>query len=103
MNVKKFQKTVENFTCENCGAEVIGNGYTNHCPKCLFSKHVDIYPGDRFESCLGLMKPIAVEQKRDDFILVFQCQKCNFIRKNKVQPTDDFEKVLEVAKKRKLE
>ena len=24
-----------------------GNGYTNHCPKCLWSKHVDINPGDR--------------------------------------------------------
>lgn len=23
--------------CEHCSAEVLGTGYTNHCPKCLWS------------------------------------------------------------------
>jgi len=42
-----FTRNIENFTCERCGAAVEGNGFTNHCPACLCSKHVDINPGDR--------------------------------------------------------
>lgn len=38
---KNFTRVIEDFICENCGTEVKGNGYTNHCPKCLWSKHVD--------------------------------------------------------------
>ena len=56
--MKKFTKRKENFICENCGHFVVGNGFTNHCPNCFFSKHVDINPGDRLCSCNGLMKPI---------------------------------------------
>ncbi|MEK7158524.1 MAG: RNHCP domain-containing protein, partial [Patescibacteria group bacterium] len=44
---RTFQRRVEDFTCESCGAQVTGDGYTNHCPQCLVSKHVDVYPGDR--------------------------------------------------------
>ncbi|MFA6992594.1 MAG: RNHCP domain-containing protein, partial [Candidatus Gracilibacteria bacterium] len=39
---KRFSRTIEDFVCEKCGAKVKGDGYTNHCPKCLWSKHVDI-------------------------------------------------------------
>jgi len=46
---KKFQKRIENFTCEKCGLFVKGTGYTDHCPNCLWSKHMDINPGDRKE------------------------------------------------------
>jgi rubrerythrin len=87
--MKKFQKKIENFICENCGNEVIGNGYTNHCPKCLYSKHVDINPGDRKCKCEGLMEPIHLEQKNGNFIIVHRCIKCGFIKKNKAQDDDD--------------
>ncbi|MDR2527236.1 MAG: RNHCP domain-containing protein [Rickettsiales bacterium] len=87
--VKVFQKKVENFICENCGEKVSGNGYTNHCPKCLYSKHVDINPGDRLCECMGLMKPIDLEQKNGKFIIVHKCVNCGFIRKNKVCENDD--------------
>ena len=36
-----FIRKTEDFICENCGAVVVGNGYTNHCPACLYSKHVE--------------------------------------------------------------
>ncbi|MFN2146641.1 MAG: RNHCP domain-containing protein, partial [Anaerolineales bacterium] len=36
----KFQRRIEYFICEHCGAEVSGVGFTNHCPVCLWSKHV---------------------------------------------------------------
>ncbi len=88
--MKKFQKRVENFICENCGEEVIGNGFTNHCPKCLYSKHIDINPGDRMANCEGLMKPIDLEQKNGSFVIVHKCEKCGFIRKNKVCEGDNY-------------
>ena len=74
VKVKKFQKRKEDFVCEHCGAEVKGNGYTNHCPKCLWSKHVDIFPGDRLEDCGGLMEPVAVEAKKaGKYTIVHKC------------------------------
>ena len=55
MNNKKFTMIDESFICENCHKKVNPLGYTarDHCPYCLYSKHVDINPGDRKESCHG--------------------------------------------------
>ncbi len=86
---KKFIKNQEDFTCDNCGAEVLGTGYTNHCPHCLWSKHVDIDPGDRAETCGGLMKPISVIKQGDNFILIHQCLDCGEERRNKAAVDDD--------------
>lgn len=46
MKTKKFTKIDEEFICENCGKQVEKLGYTcrNHCPSCLYSKHVDVNP-----------------------------------------------------------
>ena len=97
--MKNFTKKVENFICENCGKSVIGNGYTNHCPFCLYSKHVDINPGDRSCTCGGLMKPIEIQQKNGEFVILHKCIKCGFERKNKVQENDDINKIIEISKK----
>ncbi len=96
--MKKFTRTTENFVCEHCGAEVKGNGYTNHCPKCLYSKHVDVNPGDREADCGGLMEPIDFEMKNGSYVIVHKCQKCGFVRKNKVSEDDDFQAVLQLAR-----
>lgn len=95
-----FRKTVEDFTCEHCGAEVRGTGYTNHCPRCLWSKHVDIDPGDRAEQCGGMMKPIAVEGGSPEYILVHQCTVCGIERRNKVNGKDDTDALAAIAKAR---
>ncbi|MEK7061411.1 MAG: RNHCP domain-containing protein, partial [Patescibacteria group bacterium] len=43
-----FVKKIEDFVCKVCGTKVKGTGYTNHCPNCLYSLHVDEeVPGDR--------------------------------------------------------
>ena len=41
-----FKVIDEGFICENCGRKVEPLGYScrNHCPYCLYSKHVDIEP-----------------------------------------------------------
>ena len=93
----KFKRTIENFICEKCGTAVIGNGYTNHCPNCLYSKHVDINPGDRACECMGLMKPINILQKNGEFIILHKCEKCGFERKNKVNETDNYNSILSIA------
>lgn len=96
--MKTFQRTREDFVCEHCGAEVKGDGYTNHCPHCLYSKHVDINPGDRAEECGGLMEPVDLELKDGRYILVHRCQKCGFTRRNKVDDGDDFNAVLKLSR-----
>lgn len=95
---KKFTRTIEHFTCHHCSTQVSGNGYTNHCPECLWSKHVDINPGDRLESCSGLMEPISVELKKGTYIITHRCQRCQFTRKNKTSPEDSFECILELVR-----
>jgi rubrerythrin len=95
---KLFQKKVEDFICEKCGQKVVGDGYTNHCPKCLWSKHVDINPGDRASECQGMMRPIKVEVEKGDYILIHICEKCSFVRRKKVETEDNFDEILKIAK-----
>jgi predicted RNA-binding Zn-ribbon protein involved in translation (DUF1610 family) len=97
----QFQKNKENFVCEMCRAEVVGDGYTNHCPECLWSKHVDVNPGDRAEVCGGMMEPIAVEKKGDEYIILHKCVKCGFERKNKAVKADSFDQLVQVSSKEK--
>jgi len=99
MPTKKFQAKVENFLCKNCRYEVVGSGYTNHCPKCLWSRHVDINPGDRAEECHGMMKPIRIEKQGKDFYIIQRCEKCGFEKRNKQSPNDDFDQILLVMRK----
>jgi rubrerythrin len=96
---KKFQKKVEDFVCEHCNFAVLGNGYTNHCPRCLWSKHVDINPGDRASVCGGMMKPVRVEKIKKGYTLIHLCEQCGYEKPNKVSPNDDFDVVVSVSKK----
>lgn len=98
--LKVFQRRTEDFSCEHCGFQVAGNGYTNHCPRCLYGKHVDINPGDRLETCGGLMEPLFVEKEGQQEKLTHQCLRCGKIRKNKVQTEDSFEALLALSHKR---
>ena len=95
----KFKKNVEEFICEHCGNSVKGNGFTNHCPKCLWSKHVDVFPGDRLEACGGMMEPINVEKKGNDYMLIQQCVACAKEFRIKVSQEDDFDEVIKIVKK----
>lgn len=98
MQGPKFQRRKEDFVCEHCGAQISGDGFTNHCPACLWSKHVDIHPGDRAENCQGLMSPIAVESRREGYRIKFRCQECGIERWNKSVEEDNFDTLLEIAR-----
>lgn len=95
--MRKFQKKVENFICENCGIEIKGNGYTNHCPECLYSKHVDVNPGDRAASCGGLMEPEKIELKKNRYVVVHRCLDCGYSKSNKVSSDDNMDEIIRIA------
>jgi len=103
MSSEQFKKRMEDFICEHCDAENIGNGFTNHCSTCLWSKHVDIHPGDREAGCGGLMKPIGTEGIVGKYDLVFECQQCGAIKRNKVNTRDNFDEIIRIAKQKKID
>ncbi len=98
-----FTRIVEDFTCAHCGAQVKGNGYTNHCPKCLWSTHVDINPGDRAEACGGQMTPIRIEGTAEAYRIVHRCRKCGVERAVKVSSDDDEKAILDCAQRAGME
>ncbi len=94
---KKFQRRIEDFTCGHCGAHVKGDGYTNHCPRCLWSKHVDVAPGDRAAECGGMMKPVALEGSTGKYRIIHRCEKCGVTRPVSLAENDDMQAVLGIA------
>ncbi len=91
---KRFTHKNDGFICENCGTEVPPAQGTcrNHCTNCLYSKHVDINPGDRAANCGGKMRPVRLELKSGlPFKIIHVCEKCGFERPNKVADDDSRE------------
>jgi hypothetical protein len=93
----KYIARNEGFVCDHCHRKVApikwGGSYRNHCPFCLYSKHVDgPTPGDRSSHCRGLMAPVAVGTKaRGEFTILHRCEKCGFERLNRVAGDDNSE------------
>jgi hypothetical protein len=95
---RKFQRTKENFVCSNCDHEITGTGYTNHCPNCLWSKHVDINPGDRASDCKGMMKPIGIGISGGETRILHECKLCGHNKWNKVADDDNREVIIDLSK-----
>ena len=89
----------EEFICENCGKKVNKLNYSarDHCPFCLYSKHVDINPGDRKNNCKGLLKPIGIEKFRDTYKILYKCEKCGQLHKNIMAKDDNMNKIIEIS------
>ncbi|MBQ4575011.1 MAG: RNHCP domain-containing protein [Clostridia bacterium] len=107
MENKRFTKNDSGFICAHCGYEVKPLGYTsrNHCPKCLWSLHLDENPGDRASECGGQMEPVKAEpDAKKGYIIYHRCTKCGAIRRNKaaheakVQP-DDLKLIIKLTAK----
>ena len=98
--MKNFTMRDEEFVCENCGKKISKLNYTarDHCPYCLYSKHLDINPGDRLNTCHGLLKPIAIEKFKDSYKIVYKCCKCGMIHKNIMANDDDINLIIELTK-----
>ena len=98
--MKQFTMRDESFTCENCHKEVKPLGYTarDHCPYCLYSKHVHINPGDRQNTPKHLLKPTGIEKYQDTYKILYKCETCNKANKNIIATDDDMEKIIEISK-----
>lgn len=98
--MKRFTMIDENFICEYCGHSVEPLKYTarDHCPICLYSKHVDILPGDRKNTCHGLLKPIGIEKFRDTYKIIYQCTLCRENHKNIMANDDNMDLIIELSK-----
>ena len=77
--LSRFTHNNDGFVCENCGFDVPPRavGCRNHCPRCLASKHVDVFPGDRANTCTGLMDAVDYElDGKKGLVLMFRCRVC---------------------------
>ena len=97
--MKLFTKLDEEFICEHCNQKVEKLKYSSrdHCPKCLYSKHVDINPGDRANKCQGLLKPTGVEKFKETFKIVYKCDRCGVLHKNIVAEDDNFDEIIKLS------
>ena len=89
---RKFIIKNEGFICLNCGKEVFkdtNGSYRNHCNFCLYSLHVDKFPGDRKEYCHGLQEPIFIDIHTNRTVIYHKCTKCGKEKKNKALNDDN--------------
>lgn len=97
-----FVKNDESFTCVNCGKTVEKLKYTSrdHCKFCLYSLHVDIEPGDRKNSCKGLLIPInVIDTSKKGKVIIYKCKKCGKEIRNIVASDDNQEEIFNIIKK----
>lgn len=94
------RRNVENtgFSCIQCGGKIArhtGGSYRNHCPHCLWSRHVDELPGDRAAQCGAPMKPVGVDYSgKKGYILIHRCTACGATDRNKTAPDDDMDAII---------
>jgi RNHCP domain-containing protein len=102
------------FTCRHCQRPVStdparsGVNNRNHCPHCLWSKHVDLHvSGDRLAACKGTMRPVGLTCKQvhkkypgqpGELMLVHQCTDCGALSINRLAADDGAALVWEVFK-----
>jgi len=103
---------IDEFICSHCGFKIksdfsIGTKNRNHCPKCLYSLHVDVTSGDRKSDCKGDMMPIGLTFKQEgtdkygrkvqgEIMLVHKCGQCGKININRIAGDDDPQEILKV-------
>jgi hypothetical protein len=109
----KKQKTEQGFTCKHCRNYVTnhmlfsGVQNRNHCPYCLWSRHMDLYQaGDRLAACKANMQPVGLALKQphnkyarfgsSELMLIHQCTDCGKLSANRIAADDDAGTVLDV-------
>ena len=93
------------FVCGQCGtavAPLAAGGFRNHCPTCLWSRHVDRTPGDRSETCGALMRPTSAAHERGGWYIEHVCERCGFSRRARLsledpQQPDSWERLVDLT------
>ena len=89
------RERTQTFRCCNCRLDVPmaapGTQHRNHCPTCLWSRHVDDdVPGDRAADCGATMEPIGIAVRPDgEWSLVHRCAACATVHVNRVAGDDN--------------
>jgi RNHCP domain len=75
-----------------------GTRHRNHCPFCLWSRHVDQTPGDRACGCCSAMEPIGIDVRDDgEWALIHRCAGCGALRTNRIAGDDQELALLQLA------
>jgi hypothetical protein len=86
---------LRSFRCGHCRLDVPtgapGTAHRNHCPNCLWSRHLDDdTPGDRDARCGALMEPIAITVRGDgEWVLIHRCGGCGELHLNRSAGDDN--------------
>lgn len=92
-----------------------GTKHRNHCPLCLWSKHVDLKtPGDRRSDCDARMQPVGLTMKdikynpfthktSGELMIVHKCLKCGRTSCNRIAGDDNPYTVLSLLEKLQLQ
>ena len=102
----------EGFRCLSCSQYVLreplvsGVINRNHCPFCLWSRHLDWRkPGDRMSACKGKMQPVGLAQKQKrnkyspqigELMLIHRCKDCCQVSANRIAADDLAEEIWNV-------
>jgi hypothetical protein len=83
----------DSFTCLVCNTSIpgaaFGTRHRNHCPHCLWSRHLDDEPGDRRCPCREPMEPVAIEVRRTgEWAVVHRCTGCGVLKANRIAGDD---------------
>lgn len=109
----RFLDTNQDFKCLQCGKRIAANPvlagvlHRNHCPYCLWSRHMDLFEaGDRLSACKSPMQPIGLTFKRSykrytaasggELMLVHKCVSCGRVSINRIAADDDPQKIMTI-------
>lgn len=90
----RARQQAESFRCLQCRLDVSmrapGTRHRNHCPNCLYSKHVDDHvPGDRASDCHSRMEPISIAVRGDgEWVIIHRCTGCDQLSANRIAADD---------------
>ena len=101
------------FQCRRCHNHVLLNPLfsgvrnRNHCPYCLWSRHVDLHrAGDRLSACKADMQPVGLTLKKTpkkygaaagELMIIHRCIECGAISINRLAADDDPEGILRLV------
>lgn len=96
------ESSLDSFYCVQCRTLVTradsGTDQRNHCPRCLWSVHVDFMQGDRRSACKAGMEPIAVyARQKGEWAIIHKCTKCGALRLNRIAGDDNEVLLLSLA------
>jgi len=109
--MKYHTSSFGDFRCGHFGNHVSaehmlsGVNNRNHCPYCLWSRHLDLFvAGDRLSACKGQMKPVGLTIKksrnkyriksRGELMLIHECVDCGDISINRIAADDDPDSIM---------